>query len=46
MTLEIRQLMQKLSLPELRADYEGIISPNNLYAICNDELLNLILQAE
>ena len=46
MTHEIQQLMQNLRLPGMRAAYEGIISTKNLHSIGNDELLNLILQAE
>ncbi len=46
MTHEIQQLMQKLRLPGMRAAYDGIISTKNLHSIGNDELLNLILQAE
>ncbi len=46
MTHEIQQLMQNLRLPGMRAAYEGIISTKNLHSIGNDELLNLLLQAE
>jgi len=46
MTHEIIQLMQHLRLPGMRAAYEGIISTKNMQSISNDELLNLILQAE
>jgi DNA replication protein DnaC len=46
MTHEIVQLMQQLRLPGMRAAYEGIISTKNMQSIGNDELLNLILQAE
>ena len=46
MTHEIIQLMQHLHLPGMRAAYEGIISAKNMQSISNDELLNLILQAE
>lgn len=46
MTHEIIQLMQQLRLPGMRAAYEGIISTKNMQSIGNDELLNLILQAE
>jgi DNA replication protein DnaC len=38
--------MQHLRLPGMRAAYEGIISTKNMQSISNDELLNLILQAE
>jgi DNA replication protein DnaC len=46
MTHEIIQLMQHLRLPGMRAAYEGIISAKNMQSISNDEMLNLILQAE
>jgi DNA replication protein DnaC len=46
MTHEIQQLMQQLRLPGMRAAYEGIVSTKNLHSIGNDELLNLLLQAE
>jgi DNA replication protein DnaC len=46
MTHEIQQLMQQLRLPGMRAAYEGIISTKNMQSISNDELLNLLLQAE
>lgn len=46
MTHEIQQLMQQLRLPGMRAAYEGIVSTKNLQSIGNDELLNLLLQAE
>ena len=46
MTHEIQQLMQKLKLPGMRAAYEGIVSTKNMQSIGNDELLNLLLQAE
>jgi len=46
MTHEIQQLMQSLRLPGMRAAYEGIITTKNLHSIGNDELLNLLLQAE
>lgn len=46
MTHEILQLMQKLRLPGMRAAFEGIIASRNLQNIGNDELLNLLLQAE
>ena len=46
MTHEIQELMQKLKLPGMRAAYEGIISTKNLHSIGNDELINLLLQAE
>jgi hypothetical protein len=46
MTHEIQHLMQNLRLPGMRAAYEGIISTKNLHSIGNDELLNLLLQAE
>ncbi|MGE5432236.1 MAG: IS21-like element helper ATPase IstB [Syntrophomonadaceae bacterium] len=38
--------MQSLRLPGMRAAYEGIITTKNLHSIGNDELLNLLLQAE
>jgi len=46
MTHEIQQLMQQLRLPGMRAAYEGIVSTKNMQSIDNDELLNLLLQAE
>ncbi len=46
MTHEIQQMMQSLRLSGMRAAYEGIISTKNLPSIGNDELLNLLLQAE
>lgn len=46
MTHEIQQLMQSLRLPGMRAAYEGLLSTKNLQSIGNDELLNLLLQAE
>lgn len=46
MTHEIVQLMQQLRLPGMRASFEGIVSSKNMQAISNDELLNLLLQAE
>jgi DNA replication protein DnaC len=46
MTHEIQQLMQNLRLPGMRAAYEGIVSTKNMHMIGNDELLNLLLQAE
>ena len=46
MTHEIQHLMQTLRLPGMRAAYDGIISTKNLHSIGNDELLNLLLQAE
>jgi DNA replication protein DnaC len=38
--------MQHLRLPGMRAAYEGLLSTKNLQSIGNDELLNLLLQAE
>ena len=46
MTHEIQHLMQQLKLPGMRAAYEGIVSTKNMQSISNDELLNLLLQAE
>jgi DNA replication protein DnaC len=46
MTHEIQHLMQQLRLPGMRAAYEGIVSTKNMRSIDNDELLNLLLQAE
>jgi DNA replication protein DnaC len=46
MTHEIQYLMQQLRLPGMRAAYEGIVSTKNMQSIDNDELLNLLLQAE
>jgi DNA replication protein DnaC len=46
MTHEILQLMNKLRLPGMRAAFEGILASSNLHGIGNDELLNLLLQAE
>lgn len=46
MTHEIQQLMLSLRLPGMRAAYEGLVSTKNLHSIGNDELLNLLLQAE
>jgi DNA replication protein DnaC len=46
MTHEIQHLMQSLRLPGMRAAYEGVITTKNLHSIGNDELLNLLLQAE
>jgi len=46
MTHEIVHLMQQLRLPGMRASFEGIVSSNSMQAISNDELLNLLLQAE
>ena len=46
MTHEIQQLMQSLRLLGMRAAYEGLVSTKNLHSIGNDELLNLLLQAE
>jgi len=46
MTHEIQHLMQQLRLPGMRAAYEGIVSTKNMQSIDNDELLNLLLQAE
>ena len=46
MTHEIQHLMQQLKLPGMRASYEGIVRAKNMQTIDNDELLNLLLQAE
>jgi DNA replication protein DnaC len=46
MTHEIIHLMQQLRLPGMRSTYEGIVSSKNMQSISNDELLNLLLQAE
>jgi DNA replication protein DnaC len=46
MTHEILQLMQQLRLGGMRAAFEGIVSSKNTQSIDNDELLNLLLQAE
>ncbi|NLO02896.1 MAG: ATP-binding protein [Bacteroidales bacterium] len=46
MTHEIQQLMQSLRLLGMRTAYEGLVSTKNLHSIGNDELLNLLLQAE
>ena len=46
MTHEIQHLMQQLKLPGMRAAYDGIVSSKNMQSISNDELLNLLLQAE
>jgi len=46
MTHEIQHLMQQLKLPGMRAAYEGIVRAKNMQSIDNDELLNLLLQAE
>jgi DNA replication protein DnaC len=46
MTHEILHLMQQLRLTAMRAAFEGITSSKNMQAIGNDELLNLLLQAE
>ncbi|MDZ4204875.1 MAG: IS21-like element helper ATPase IstB [Bacteroidales bacterium] len=46
MTHEIIHLMQQLRLTGMRAAFEGIVSSKNMIAIGNDELLNLLLQAE
>ena len=46
MTHEIQHLMQQLRLPGMKAAYEGIVSTKNMQSIDNDELLNLLLQAE
>jgi len=46
MTHEIIQLMQQLRLVGMRSAFEGIVSSKNMQSIGNDELLNLLLQAE
>ena len=46
MTHEILQLMQQLRFGGMRAAFEGIVSSKNAQSIDNDELLNLLLQAE
>lgn len=46
MTHEIIHLMQQLRLTAMRAAFEGIVSSKNMQDIGNDELLNLLLQAE
>ncbi|PKP17416.1 MAG: ATP-binding protein [Bacteroidetes bacterium HGW-Bacteroidetes-21] len=46
MTHEIIHLMQQLRLTAMRAAFEGIVSSKNMKDIGNDELLNLLLQAE
>jgi DNA replication protein DnaC len=46
MTHEIIHLMQQLRLPGMRATFEGVVSSKNMQTIGNDELLNLLLQAE
>ena len=46
MTHEIIQLMQQLRLPGMRAAFEGIMASKGMHTIGNDELLNLLLQAE
>jgi DNA replication protein DnaC len=46
MTHEILQLMQQLRLPGMKAAFEGIVVTRNMHEIGNDELLNLLLQAE
>jgi DNA replication protein DnaC len=38
--------MQSLRLPGMRAAYEGLVYTKNLHSVGNDELLNLLLQAE
>jgi DNA replication protein DnaC len=38
--------MQSLRLLGMRTAYEGLVSTKNLHSIGNDELLNLLLQAE
>jgi DNA replication protein DnaC len=43
---EIIHLMQQLRLPGMRATFEGVVSSKNMQTIGNDELLNLLLQAE
>jgi len=42
----VAQFSQDYSLPGMRAAYEGIVSTKNMQSIDNDELLNLLLQAE
>jgi DNA replication protein DnaC len=46
MTHEILQLMQHLRLPGMRAAFESMVATKNMNQIGNDELLNLLLQAE
>jgi DNA replication protein DnaC len=46
MTHEILHLMQQLRLTGMCAAFEGIVSSKNMQTIGNDELLNLLLQAE
>lgn len=46
MTHEILHLMQQLRLSGMRATFEGIVSSKNTQSIDNDQLLNLLLQAE
>ena len=46
MTHEIVHLMQQLRLLGMKATFEGIVSSKSMQTISNDELLNLLLQAE
>ena len=46
MTHEIMHLMQQLRLTGMRASFQGVVSTKNMQVIGNDELLNLLLQAE
>jgi len=46
MTHEILQLMMHLRLPGMRAAFESMVATKNMEQIGNDELLNLLLQAE
>jgi DNA replication protein DnaC len=46
MTHEVLQLMQQLRLPGMRAAFESMVTTKNMNQIGNDELLNLLLQAE
>jgi len=46
MTHEIIQLMQQLRLTGMRAAFESLVATKNMDQTGNDELLNLLLQAE
>lgn len=46
MTHEIIQLMQQLRLTGMRAAFESLVATKNMDRTGNDELLNLLLQAE
>jgi DNA replication protein DnaC len=46
MTHEALQLMQRLKLTGMRTCYEGLLQAKNSQGISNDEMINILLQAE